>query len=130
MLDQKKCVFNMCLCNKVPYILMKSSYYYLFSICFWICVCLHILCIKAYKKTRVEETHRNNKTRFDHENHEIQKAMDQEPCSPKLDRNGPERGPLGILHGPTGPSQCYLTSSSTVRFEPNTLYFYMFHFLF
>ena len=123
----------MCLvCACVIKCLMKVNGVILLSALysFWICVCLHMFCIKVYKKTSVGEAHSNNKTRVDRENHEIQKAMDQEPCSPKLDRNGPERGPLGILHGPTGPSQCYLTSSSTVRFEPNTLYFYMFHFLF
>ena len=55
------------------------------------------------------EAHRDNKTEFDRENHEIQKAMDQIPCSPKLDRNGPKSGPLGHPYGPAGPSQCCLT---------------------
>ena len=60
-------------------------YYYLLSISFGYVFCLHMLCIKVYKKTSVGEAHSNNKTRVDRENHEIQKAMDQEPCSPKLD---------------------------------------------
>ena len=93
MLGQLKCVLNMCLCNKVPYILIKT-YYYTLAI-FWICVCLHMLCIKVYRKTSVGETHRDRKTRFNHESHEIQEAMDQEQCSPKLDRDGPESGPPG-----------------------------------
>ena len=78
---------------------MKSSYYYLFSISFWICVCLHMLCIKIYRKTSEGEAHRNNKMRLDRENHKIQKAMVQEPRSPKLDQNRPESGPLDHLHG-------------------------------
>ena len=103
-------MFSLCLCNKVPYILMKSSYYYLFSISFWICVCLHILCIKVYRKTSVGEAHCNIKIKFDHENHESQKAIEQKPCSPKLDQNGPESGLPGLLHGPYGPSQRRLIS--------------------
>ena len=83
---------------------MKSSYYYLFSISFWICVCLHILCIKVYRKTSVGEAHHNNKMRLDRKNHEIQKAMDQEPRSPKLDQNRPESGPPDLLYGPASPS--------------------------
>ena len=100
------------MCNKVPYdmISMESCYYYLLSISFWICVCLHMLCIKVYRKTRVGETHRNNKTRFDRKNHEIQKATEQKPRSPKLDQNGPESGPLNLLYGLAGPPQCHLAS--------------------
>ena len=87
---------------------MKSSYYYLFSISFWICVCLHMLCIKVYRDTSVGVAHHGIKTEFDRENHEIQKAMDQEPHSPKLDQNGPESGLPDLLYGPAGPSQCHL----------------------
>jgi len=47
---------------------------------------------------------------FDCENHEIQKAMEQIPRSPKLDRNGPESGPPGLLHGLAGPAQLCLAS--------------------
>ena len=55
-LGQKKCVLNVCLCNKVPYIneILYARYF------FRICVCLHMLCIKVYKKTSVGETHRDN----------------------------------------------------------------------
>ena len=56
------------------------------------------------------EAHRDNKTEFDHENHEIQKVMDKKPCSPKLDQNGPESGPPGLLHGSAGPAQLHLIS--------------------
>ena len=89
---------------------MESCYYYLLSISFWICVCLHMLCLKVYMKTSVGETHHDNKTEFDRENYEIQKVMDQKPCSPKLDRNGPESGLPDLLHGPIGPSQRRLAS--------------------
>jgi len=58
-------------------ILMESYYYYLLSISFGYVFCLHMLCIKVYMKTNVGETHRDNKMRFDLENHKIQKAMDQ-----------------------------------------------------
>ena len=102
-------MFSLYLCNKVPYILIESSYYYLLSISFGYVFCLHMLCIKVYRKTSVGEAHRN-KTRFDRENHEIQKATKQKPRSPKLDRNRPESGPPGLLHGPAGPPQCHLAS--------------------
>ena len=81
-----------------------ESYYYLLSISFWICVCLHMLCIKVYRKTSVGEAHRDIKTELNREIHEIQKATDQEPRSPKLDQNRPESGPPGLLHGPVSPS--------------------------
>ena len=83
---------------------MKSSYYYMFSISFWICVCLHMLCIKVYRKTSVGKAHRDIKTEFDHENHKIQKATEQKSRSPKLDRNRPESGPPDPLYGSAGPS--------------------------
>ena len=83
---------------------MKSSYYYLFSISFWICVCLHMLCIKVYRKTSVGEAHRDIKIEFDRRNHEIQKAIEQKPRSPKLERNRPKSGPPSLLHGPADPS--------------------------
>jgi len=87
-------------------ILMESYYYYyLLSISFGYVFCLQMLCIKVYRKTSVGEAHHDYITKFDRENHEIQKAMDQKPHSPKLDRNGPESGPPGFLHGPAGPPQ-------------------------
>ena len=89
---------------------MESYYYYLLSISFWICVCLHMLCIKVYRETSVGVAHHDIKTEFDRENHEIQKATEQKPRSPKLDRNGPESGPPGLLHGPASPSQRCLAS--------------------
>ena len=73
------------------------------SISFGYVFCLHMLCIKVYRKTSVGETHHDNKMEFDRENHEIQKAMDQEPHSPKLDRDRPKSGPPGLLHGPPSP---------------------------
>ena len=89
MLGHQKFVFNLCLCNKVPYdtngvLLLLYVLYF-----FWICVYLHMLCIKVYRKTSVWETHRDNMTEFDREIHEIQKATEQKQCSPKLDRNRP-----------------------------------------
>ena len=83
---------------------MESYYYYMLSISFGYVFCLHMLCIKVYRKTSVGETHRDNKMEFDRENYEIQKVMDQKPCSPKLDRNGPESGLPDLLHGLAGPA--------------------------
>jgi hypothetical protein len=80
--------------------LIMESYYYLLSISFGYVFCLHMLCIKIYRKTSVGETHHDDRLEFNHEN---QKAMGQEPRSPKLDRNRPESGPLGLLHGLAGP---------------------------
>ena len=48
-----------------------ESYYYVLSIYFGYVFCLHMLCIKVYKKTSVGETQRDNKTEFDRENHEV-----------------------------------------------------------
>ena len=56
------------------------------------------------------ETHRDIKTEVDRENHENHKATEHEPRSPKLDPNGPESGPPGLLHGPASPAQLCLTS--------------------
>jgi hypothetical protein len=58
----------------------------------------------------VGEAHHDDRTEFDRENQEIQKAMDQIPCSPKLDQNRPESGPPNLLHGPIGPIHLHLTS--------------------
>ena len=58
---------------------------------------------KGKQEISVGEAHRDNEARLDRENHEIQKAMDQIPRSPKLDQNGPESGPPSLLQGPTGP---------------------------
>ena len=52
-LGSQKFVFSLYLCNKVPYILMESYYYYLLSICFDYVFYLHMLCIKVYRKTSV-----------------------------------------------------------------------------
>ena len=78
MLGSQNFVFSLCLCNKVPYILMESSsYYYLLSISFGYVFCLHMLCTEVYRKTSVGETHRDNKTEFDLENREPQKIISQ-----------------------------------------------------
>ena len=44
--------------------ILMESYYYLLSISFGYVFCLHMLCVKVYRKTRVGETHRN-KMKFD-----------------------------------------------------------------
>ena len=107
-------------------ILMESYYYYLLSISFGYVFCLHMLCIKVYKKTSVGETHCDNKTEFNHENYEIYKAMSQGPHPTKRPQAAPGAGrsasSLGRLdhHGAASPQ-----ALSSVRFEPNTLYFHM-----
>ena len=121
---------KVCACViKCLMILVESHYYYLLSISFWICVCLHMLCIKVYRKICVGEAHRGIKTEFDRENHKIQKATKQKPRSPKLDRNKPEVGrPVSYMGRPAHHSAALPRALSTVRFEPNTLYFHMFRF--
>jgi hypothetical protein len=79
-----------------------ESCYYLLSIYFGYVFCLKRLCIKIYRKTSVGETRHDDRMEFNCENHENQKAMGQEPRSLKLDRNKPESGRLGLLHGPAG----------------------------
>jgi hypothetical protein len=69
-------------------ILMESYYYYLLSISFGYVFCLHMLCIKAYRKISVGEAHHDNKTEFNHKNYEVREVMDQGPCATKMDPNG------------------------------------------
>ena len=88
-----------------------SYYYYLLSISFGYVFCLHMLCIKVYRKTSVGEAHHDNTMEFDNKNHEIQKAIDQKPHSPNLDQNGPESGLPGLLQRPAGPGLCHLAPS-------------------
>ena len=58
------------------------------------CLSPHVV-HKGKHETSVGEAHRDNKTSSDHENHEIQKAMKQEPRSSKLDQNGLRGRPPG-----------------------------------
>jgi hypothetical protein len=62
---------------------MESYYYYLFSISILDMCCLHMLCIKVYRKTSVGEPHHDIKTGFDHENHRIWETMNEGPCTTK-----------------------------------------------
>ena len=113
---------------------MKSCYLLFISI-LYICVCLHMLCIKVYRKTSVGEAQRDIKTEFDRENHEIQKATKQKPCSPKLGLKQPleqaTQPPLWaswpitlpphlVLHLRSGLSPIHsIFICFTFRFEPN-----------
>ena len=108
-LGQKKCMINMLLCNKVPYnkVLLWLPVLYLY---FWICVCLHMLCIKVYRKTSVGETRRDGQMRFDHKNHKIWEVMSEGPCTMKRAPSRPQSGPPGLLYGPPSPSWPLLTS--------------------
>ena len=67
----------------------SSSYYYMLSIYFRYVFCLHMLCIKVYRKTSGGETHHDNKTEFGHENHEIQKVMSEGPRPTKRASSSP-----------------------------------------
>ena len=58
----------------------------------------------------VREAHHDNETRSDRENHEIQKATEQEPCLPKFDPNGHESGPPDHPYGPASPALLRLAS--------------------
>jgi hypothetical protein len=101
MLVSQKFVLSSCMCNKVPYIngvlLLLLALYF-----FWICVCLHMLCIKVHRKTSVGGTHRDNKTKFDHENHEIWEVMRHEPHPMRQAPNRLWSRPLGLLFGLPG----------------------------
>ena len=68
-LGQRKVRGIVFLCNKVSYnkVLLWIPVLYLYY--FWICVCLHMLCMKVYRKTSVGETHREDLTRIDRESH-------------------------------------------------------------
>ena len=85
MLASQKFVFRLVHVIKCLMILMESYYYCLLSISFGYMFCLHMLCIKVYRKTSVGETHHGDRMEFNRENHEIQKAIEQKPRSPKLD---------------------------------------------
>ena len=67
-LASQEFVFRLVCVIKCLMILMESYYYYLLFISFGYVFCLHMLCIKVYRKTSVGETHRDNKTELDHEN--------------------------------------------------------------
>ena len=90
--------------------ILIESYYYMLSISFGYVFCLHMLCIKVYRKTSVGETHHDDRTEFDHENHEIQEIMIQGPRPTKQASSSPWSRAPGLLHGPAGPSQRRLTS--------------------
>ena len=112
MLGSQKFVFSLCLCNKVPYILMESSYYYyLLSISFGYVFCLHMLCIKKYRKISVGETHRDNKIEFDRKNHKIQKVTREGSRPMKRALSSPWSRPPSLLYGLAGPSLCHLSLS-------------------
>ena len=91
-------------------ILMESYYYYLLSIYFGYVFCLHILCIKVYRKISVGETRRDNKTKIDRENHEIRKVMSEGPRPTKRASSSPWSRSAGLLFGLAGPSLCRLAS--------------------
>jgi hypothetical protein len=102
-LASRKFVFRLVCVIKCLMISMDFCYYYLLSISFWICVCLHMLCIKVNRKQVGGEAHHDNRMEFDHENHEIQEVMDQGPHRPKLDPNGLRARPPGLLFGLASP---------------------------
>ena len=70
-------------------ILMESYYYYLLFISFGYVFCLHMLCIKVYRKTSVGEAHHDDKTEFNRENYEVRKVMSQGPCPMKWASSSP-----------------------------------------
>jgi hypothetical protein len=70
---------------------MEFCCYYLLYVLLYMCLSPHVV-HKGKKETSVGEAHRDNKTKSDRENHEIQKATEQEPRSPKLTRTGSGAG--------------------------------------
>ena len=51
------------------------------------CLSPHVV-HKGKQETSVGKAHRDNKTRSDSKNHEIQEVIDQGPLRPKMDSNG------------------------------------------
>ena len=124
-------LFRLVCVIKCLMILMESYYYHLLYISFGYVFCLHMLCIKVYRKTSVGETHRNNKTEFNRENYEVQKVMDQGPCAIKRASSSSCSRPPSLLFGPAGPSWCHLAPSFVLgQVCANMFYFHMFHFPF
>jgi hypothetical protein len=96
-----KFVLNLCLCNKVPYIingvlLLLPTLYLYFRYVFVSTCCVE----KIYRKTSVGETHHDIKMGFDRENHKIWEVMDQGPHMMKRAPSRPYSGPPNLLYGP------------------------------
>jgi hypothetical protein len=72
------------------------------------CLSPHVVQKSLYKKISVGETHRDHETKFDRENHEIGKIINQRPHTPKWALRGHHRVP------PSHPT----TSPPCVAFRP------------
>jgi hypothetical protein len=70
---------------------MEFYCYYLLSVLLYMCLSPYVV-HKGKKETSVGGAYRDNKTKSNRENHEIQKATEQELCSPKLTRTGSGAG--------------------------------------
>jgi hypothetical protein len=103
-----KFVLNLCLCNKVPYIingvlLLLPTLYLYFRYVFVSTCCVE----KIYRKTSVGETHHDIKMGFDRENHKIWEVMDQGPhmmkprADPTVGRPTSSMGPRPTIAPPS-----------------------------
>ena len=129
---QSKICVQFCLCNKVPYILMESSYYYyLLSISFGYVFCLHMLCIKVNRKQvwgrHTTTAGRNSIMKIT----KFRKQWTKNHARQSWTQAGPRVGRLASYMGQLAHHGAALPcASSTVRFATHMFYFHLSRFPF
>jgi hypothetical protein len=83
---------------------MKSYYYYLSSISIFGYMFVSTCCVERYTGNKCGETHHDNKTELDHENHEIQEVMNEGPRTTKRALSSHQSGLPDLHHGLPSPS--------------------------
>jgi hypothetical protein len=73
------------------------------------CLSPHVVQKSLYRKISVGETHRDHGMKFDRENHEIGKIINQGPRTPKWALRGHQQVSPGHPIGPAGPPPRHLT---------------------
>jgi hypothetical protein len=91
---------------------MEICYHdYIFSISVLdMCLSPNVVQKILYKKASVEETHRDDRTKFDKEIHELWKVINRGPRMMKWALRGHQSRPPGIPYGLAGPPPHRLTS--------------------
>ena len=111
--------------------LMESYYYYLLSISFGYVFCLQMLRIKVYRKKSVGKHTTTTEWNLIVKIMKFRKQWTKNHTHQSWTKTGPRVGcPASYMGQPAHHSTASLRASSTVRFEPNTLYFHMFRFSF